>query len=405
MQWEAILQLFSLCANAILSVAIPVSRIAVGACGAFFVFVILIDAFETIVLPRRVTRNFRLTRLFYRRTWVPVRAIGRCIQNKKRRETFLSYFGPVSLIMLLVLWAMGLILGFAMLQYGAGSHLSFGPGNTEPLTFHALIYMSGSTFFTLGIGNAATPEPGIARILAIFEAGIGFGFLAIVIGYLPVIFGNFSQREINITLLDSRAGSPPTAAELLSRFGPCKNNQPVIDSFFQTWERWSAELLESHLSYPVLSYFRSQHDNQSWLAALTSILDSSALLIAGVQDFRSYQAKLTFAMARHAIADLAQIFKAPPRAPAQDRLPDAEFERMAALLATRGIVLNRDETARARLTELRAMYEPYISVLSEVFLMPLPPWAHSGQVLDNWKTSAWGRISKNQERELQPEHF
>ena len=199
--------------------------------------------------------------------------------------------------------------------------------------------------------------PGLARLLLILEAGIGFGFLAIVIGYLPVIFGNFSQRETNITLLDSRAGSPPTATELLIRFGPCKNNQGAIDSFFQTWERWSAELLESHLSYPVLAYFRSQHDNQSWLAALTAILDSSALLIAGVEGFRGYQAKLTFAMARHAVADLAQIFLAAPRTPAQDRLPDAEFERMAALMAERNIVLNRDEAARTRLRDLRAMYD------------------------------------------------
>ncbi len=391
--------------NTIVLATKSTGQLFIGAGGAVLIFLTLMDAFETIVLPRRVTRGIRFTRFFYRRTWTPVRAIGKCIQNRKVRETFLSYFGPISLLLLLVLWAVGLVTGFAMLQYGAGSHVAFSAGSAERITFRSLLYMSGSTFFTLGIGNAATPESGLARAMAILEAGTGFGFLGIVIGYLPVIYGNFSQREINITLLDSRAGSPPTATELLIRFGPCKNNQATIDQFFLGWERWSAELLESHLSYPVLAYFRSQHDNQSWIAALTSILDSSALLIAGVDGFRSYQAKLTFAMARHAVADLAQIFRIPPKPLKQDRLPPEEFERMAALLAERSLLLNRGDAARTKLADLRAMYEPYVGVLSEVFLMPLPPWAHSGKVLDNWKTSAWGRISANQEIEMQQEHF
>ena len=84
----------------------------------------------------------------------------------------------------------------------------------------------------------------------------------------------------------------------------------MLDQILRDWERWAAEVLESHLSYPALSFFRSQHNNQSWLGALITILDGSALVIAGVDGLRNEQAKITFAMARHAVVDLAQVVNA-----------------------------------------------------------------------------------------------
>ena len=153
-------------------------------------------------------------------------------------------------------------LGFAFLQYGVGEHFHFGG---EPITFGLLVYHSGETFFTLGYGDVI-PNSGLARALAVIEAGLGFGFLGVVIGYLPTIYSSFSRREIEISLLDARAGSPPSATELLARFGNCPQ-QDMLDQIFNDWERWAAEVLESHLSYPALSFFRSQHNNQSWLGA------------------------------------------------------------------------------------------------------------------------------------------
>ena len=248
---------------------------------------------------------FRLTSWFYRRTWIPYRELASRIPSRARRENFLGYFGPLSLIFLLILWATGLIFGFALLQYGAGEHFRLG---SEPLTFGVLLYHSGETFFTLGYGDII-PSSGVARALAVTEAGLGFAFLGVVIGYLPTIYSSFSRREIEISLLDARAGSPPSAAELLSRFGNCPQ-QAVLDQIFKDWERWAAEVLESHLSYPVLSFFRSQHNNQSWLGALITILDATALVIAGVDGLRFEQSKITFAMARHAVVDLAQVVNA-----------------------------------------------------------------------------------------------
>src|SRR5207249_10659172 len=155
---------------------------------------------------------------------------------------------------------------------------------------------------TLGYGDVV-PTGAWGRSLAVAEAGIGFGFLAVVISYLPVLYQAFSRREITISLLDARAGSPPSAGELLRRLAHARSLAGVGPLLVE-WERWSAELLESHLSFPVLSYYRSQHDNQSWVAALTTILDTSALLIAGVDGPDGHQARLTFAMARHAAVDL-----------------------------------------------------------------------------------------------------
>ncbi len=322
--------------------------------GILSILGILLDAFETIVLPRRVQRSFRLTSWFYRRTWIPYRAIANRIPSRARRENFLSYFGPLSLIFLLILWASGLIFGFALLQYGVGEHFRL---SGEPLTFGVLVYHSGETFFTLGYGDII-PSSGLARALSVVEAGLGFGFLGVVIGYLPTIYSSFSRREIEISLLDARAGSPPSAAELLSRFGNCPQ-QAVLDQIFKDWERWAAEVLESHLSYPALSFFRSQHNNQSWLGALITILDASALVIAGVDGLRPEQAKITFAMARHAVVDLAQVVNARYNPNTPDRLPEQELNRLRQQLAERGVKLRDGAAFEEKLAHLRSQYESY----------------------------------------------
>ena len=238
--------------------------------------VALWDAFEVIISPRRVTRPIRLARVFFRSTWWLWSAVGRSMADENRREAYLSVFGPLSLVMLLGVWAAAIVTGFAMMQWGFETPLNVAPGIAS---FSIYLYMSGTTFFTLGLGDV-TPQGTLGRALVVVEAGTGFGFLASVISYLPaILYQAFSRREVSISLLDARAGSPPTAGELLRRHG---NDMRELEQLLYDWERWSAELLESHLSYPVLAYFRSQHTNQSWLAAVTVILDTCTLVMAGV---------------------------------------------------------------------------------------------------------------------------
>jgi hypothetical protein len=371
-------------------------RILAIVLGILCIIAILQDGFETIVLPRRVSRKFRLARLFYLFTWPLWRAIGRKIRPGNRREYYLSYYGPLSLILLLVLWMVVLIFAFALVQWGLGSQLST-PG--ESPTFFTDLYMSGTTFITLGLGDVV-PHPGLPRLLTVIEACIGFGLLALIIGYVPIIYQAFSRREAGISLLDARAGSPPSATELLRRHYRGKDSSELIQ-YLRDWERWCAELLESHLSYPVLAYYRSQHEHQSWLGAVTTILDICSLIMVGIDGVPVKPAKFIFAIARHAAVDLAQVFGVPPIPKSQwDRLSPADFTRMRETLAASGILLNDGEATEKRLAKLRGTYEPFVSALADYLLTPLPAWMATGEIVDDWQTSAWDHFLESSPRTI-----
>jgi len=356
--------------------------------GVAILLIVVWDAFEVIILPRRVTRRFRLSRLFYTYSWQLWKSVARLIPVKKARESAFGIFGPISLLILVAIWAVGLVYAFALMQYGAGSAVNVTGTN---FGFWTDVYLSGTTFFTLGLGDVV-PRSGIARALVIVEAGLGFGFLAGVIGYLPFIYGSFSKREVSITLLDSRAGTPPSAGELLRRHS-FAHGADALRELLKEWELWSAELMESHLSYPVLAYFRSQHDNQSWVASLTAILDTCALIMVGIDGACQRQAELTFAIARHAVVDLSQVFGTSPRPLPQDRLPAAELTHIRDVLAQHGLKLHDGPAADSRLIELRHMYEPYIFALASYLNQSLPPWIPQKKGKDNWQTTAWGQTA------------
>jgi hypothetical protein len=363
-------------------------RTAAAIVGVLLLATVLWDAFETVVLPRRVNRRLRLTRLFYRASWPPFSAGAGLFKSVNRREAYLSLYGPLSLVMLLLLWAVGLITAFALLHYAAGSAVAM---SRERAGLLLDFYMSGSTFFTLGLGDVA-PVAWRARLVTIVEAGMGFGFLALVIGYFPVTYQAFSSRETSISLLDARAGSPPSAAELLRRHRG-EDGLRALENVLHEWEHWAAELLETHLSYPMLAYFRSQHSNESWIGALTTILDASALLIVGSQGAIARQARLTFAIARHAVVDLAQVFSTPPEGKPHDRLPAETLARLRAELDAAGLPLAWGLETETRLGDLRRMYEPYAIALSRHLLQPLPEWHYATRRRDNWQTSAWDKTS------------
>ncbi len=354
-----------------------------GIVGAFLVAVVLWETFETIILPRRVVRRVRLTRLLYLLTWQPWSKIAGSIQNNRRREKLLSFFGPLSLIMLLTVWALTIVFGFALVHWAVGQF-----GEVPAIDgIREALYFSGSTFFTLGLGDV-THANTTGRAITIIEAGTGIGFFAMVISYLPVLYQAFSRREVNISMLDARAGTPPTAGELLKRYQEAGEMQS-LDHLLRDWERWSADLLESHLSYPVLCFFRSQHDNQSWLSALSTVLDTCSLVMVGIDGVPKWQAQLTFKMTRHAVVDLAQVFNTSPVKFGDERLSTEELARMREVLGRIGVVLRNEPGDEKTLAELREMYEPYIEVLSKYLLMPLPGWLPKPKSIDNWQTSAW----------------
>jgi hypothetical protein len=364
---------------------------------------VLFEAFEAMVLPRRVVRKFRFNRSFYRMSWPIWLFLARLIPAPKRRETFLSLFGPLSLLLLFAVWVSGLIAGFAFLHWSLDTHLQR-PGDA-PSGLPDLLYFSGTTFFTIGYGDMV-PQHSLGRFLAVLEGGVGFGFLAVVIGYMPVLYQAFSRREGTISLLDARAGSPPSAGQLLLRVASHYNESAAYDTLVE-WERWSAELLESNLSFPVLCFYRSQHDNQSWVGALTAILDTCALIMAAAPGKPLFQAQLTFAMARHAAVDLALVFHTPPRPAEPERLPPDLWQRLCRQLRGAGLDLREGPAVEAKLTELRGMYEPFVNALAHYFHFVLPPLFSEKTAVDNWQTSAWMRRTAGLSRlaVLDEEHF
>ena len=365
-------------------------RIVALIAGLLFCLGTLVDAFQTIILPRRPAGRFRITRIFYIVTWKPWAAIARLSRNPKVREQMYSTYGPGSLLLLLMLWAVLLVTGFGMIFFAMGSPFVDTMATPNYLGhFRTDLYVSGTTLFTLGLGDVVPRTLG-ARALIICESGTGLGLVALVIGYVPVLYGSFSRREVSVALLDARAGSPPTSSELLRRHSFAGGQEALVVLLVE-WERWSAEILESHISYPILCYYRSQHDNQSWISALTAVLDSCALLISVVPGVASRQAQLTFAMARHALVDLGHVFHLENHEAqwlargGPNRLPPQSFNQLCDSIAESGLRLCGDPDAPARLHALRALYEPHAQALADYLGLSLPGWIPEPRAKDQWK--------------------
>ena len=216
------------------------STLVAFSAGASLIALMLQDAFEVMLLPRRVHRRWRLMGFFFHFAWALWAGIGRQIQLRSERERFLSLFGPISMVGLFSIWAVGLVAGFGLLFWSIERH------RPDHYDLGSYVYLSGTTIVTLGYGDL-TPHAAITKALAVAEAVTGFGLLAVVIGYLPVLYQLFSRREAHVMQLDGRAGSPPTAGALLGRHA---SNQALhkLDDLLLDWERWCAELVESHLS-------------------------------------------------------------------------------------------------------------------------------------------------------------
>jgi len=357
----------------------------------------VLDAFQTIILPRRPKGRFRITRLFFLLCWKPWVAITDLTHNRSRRDQLFSVFGPLALLLLLVVWASLLTTGFALIFFASGSPFHDGPlhGRSILDLLRTDLYVSGTTLFTLGLGDV-TPVTHMARVLIVLESGVGLGFVALVIGYVPVLYQTFSRREVSVALLDGRAGSPPTATELLRRHAYPGGDLQLVHLLVE-WERWSAELLESHVSYPILCYYRSQHDNQNWLTALVCVLDACALLITVLEGEPVRQAQLTFAMARHALVDLGHIFSIKDRdlgASSPDRLPDATFHQLCGALGNMHLQLCDGSGSKERLAQIRELYEPHALALCTYLRLSLPLWIpEPRKSADPRKKNLWDTVA------------
>jgi hypothetical protein len=330
-------------------------RVLAAIGGVVLIALMLAEFFVTFMLPRRVRRDPRIARGLNRAFWRPWRGVARRL-SPSSADTWLGFFGPLALLSQLLIWTVGLIFGFALLEWAAVGG-AFG---------HGLLVSSG-----LFLNAEAVSGSTAVHVIALIEAATAIGVLFIVIGYLPSVYGSFSRREIAVSQLATRAGSPPAAGAILCRAAR-REQWRELERDLRAWEEWAAELMETHLSYPILGYYRSQHVNQNWLAALTAMVDVAAFVSAVEADGESEAAEITFAIGRHALADLALQYRVTyGRA---ERLSDADFNRLYAAVedaATRPV--GREE-ARRRLDELREAYEPKAQGLAELLALELPPW-------------------------------
>ena len=351
-------------------------------------FLVLQDAFEVMLLPRRTPRRTRFVRYFFNSTWHAWGGIAKLIPGLSRRERFLSIYGPMSMMMLFVSWAVGLILGFGILEWSLQSRAQ----SVTPSGLTEQIYMSGVTFFTLGYGDVV-PHTLPGQYIALIEAGSGLGFIAVVIGYMPVLYQLFARREAHVIQLDARAGSPPTAVTMLRRHA-LSGGLDNLDDLLREWEVWASELMESHLSYPMLAYYRSQHDNQSWLAAIAAIMDTCALILVNVVDRPPLQARMTFTIARQLIVEMSRTFGVGPAAqPLYERLPHETFAAMEEVFREVDLKWHGGTAAEDILSALRATYEPLLQNLSAALLLPLPGWVPADASSDYWSRGHQGDLA------------
>ncbi len=349
-------------------------RALAGVVGLVLIVLILLEFFLVYLLPRRVKRDPRLARQFFDIAWGPWRAVARRM-SPRAADTWLGIFGPFGVMTILLLWVVGLLLGFALIYWALRANL----GGTHD-AFGTDLYYSGGALFSAS--PSGTPPGVVGHVARIAEAASGFGVIFIVIGYLPSLYQAFERREVAVSQLDPRAGSPPDAGTLLRR-GADAGDWDAIDAYLHDWEGWTAELMETHLSYPVLMYFRSQHVNQNWLSALTTIMDACTFATAATRDGVALAAEMTYRIGRHALVDLSYVMHAEPVEP-DERVRREDLRQLIGDLEAAGLVLEDEETVHERLTELRRSYEPYANGLAHRLALRLPQWSTPEQSRENW---------------------
>jgi hypothetical protein len=326
-----------------------------GLVGALLVLAMLAEFVVTFLLPRRVRRDPRIGRGLTRLLWRPWRAVARRLRPSSA-DTLLGLFGPVALLMPLLTWALGILFGYALLEWAVA-----GGSFSDRILFSSGLFLSaGATEGSYGV-----------RVVELLEAATGVGVLFIVIGYLPAVYSAFSRRETAVSQLAARAGAPPCAGVALHQ-AIGKQQWQELKRDLEGWEEWAAELMETHLSYPQLAFYRSQHVNQNWLAALTAMVDVAAFIKATAPDDKVRAADLTYAIGRHAFADLATQFRL--QAEPADRLSDTDFDTLYAIVEAATDDSVEPDAAKDELAGLRGRYEPNAEALARFLALELPPW-------------------------------
>lgn len=315
------------------------------------------------VLPR--SDNTFLTWAIFRGVFTLFHLRLRNVNSYADRDRIMAFFAPVALLVNPLIWLALVLTGYVAMFWAVG---------VRPLK-EAFI-LSGSSLYTLGF--ATTPDP-LQLILIFSEATIGLGLVALLISYLPTMYSAFSQRERAVAMLEVRAGSPPTAVEMLSRFQRL-NSLQLLDPLFAEWEIWFANLEESHTSLAALVFFRSPQPDRSWITAAGAVLDSAALYLSITGAGDSRQAALCIRagyIALRRIADFFNIPYDPDPAPTDPiSIARSEFDVAYTALKAAGLPMTVEpDQAWRDFAGWRVNYDTVLISLAAFTMAPYAPWS------------------------------
>jgi hypothetical protein len=328
--------------------------------------IVFYDLFQTVVLPRPAVHKLQLARILVRPLWRVWKWVALRSTAVDKSEGRLATFAPVALITLVLLWALGLVLGYGLILFGLRDQFT-----PELADFPEAFYVSASTLVPLAYGDFV-PEQGLARALIVLESANGVAFGAAAITLLFELYGSFRSREEAVVALDALAGAPASAVQLLeTAAGPTMDG--ILKDTFEEWRKWSAMVLESHLAYPLLVYFRSSHDNEAWINSFGAVMDAANLIITSVENDESHgSAKLMFTVGNHLVEDVAWLF----RFQADDGPIIEREEYVAAIgrLKAAGYQAQDGDAHWEKFAKFRGKYASTLNNISQLLAAPPAPW-------------------------------
>jgi hypothetical protein len=330
--------------------------------GALLVVTAVLDSVATLVTTRNRKGRYWPTNWFYRVSWRAWRRFGLHRRDEDRREQILTAYGPLSLLMLLAIWVGLEIVGWAFIWYGLRDSFN---EISDPLD---AIYFSGVNFFTVGFGDIVAVKDG-TRLLVMVAAFSGVATMALVIGYLPTLYGAYLDRERQLVLLDDVSGTYVTPIGLIEAHTGIGDLEPFC-RMLSDWERWVASVIGTHTAYRMLALFRSRRTGQSWLTAIGIVTDSAVLVLASVDGAGRREPILLYRRATELVDELSRQFKAGPPPKRDAEADEADFRRSYERLGDLGLPRRPYDDAWGTVQQLREAYIPQLDSLSEAVLSP-----------------------------------
>ena len=325
------------------------------------------DLFQTVVLPRPVVRKIQLARIVVRPMWRIWRWVSLRSSAVDRSEGRMAAFAPIALIVLVLIWAAALVTAYALLEYGVRDQ--FQP---EMEDFPEAFYVSAATLVPLAFGDII-PTQGVARFIIVLESANGVAFGAAAITLLFELYGSFRAREEAVVALDALAGAPASAVQLLETAAK-PGMDGILRETFEEWRKWSAMVLESHLAYPLLIYFRSSHDNEAWINSFGAVMDSGALILSSIEGNEAAgSAKLMMTVGDHLVEDINWLLFAQALDP-EPVIERSEYEAAIARLRAAGYKAMDGDVHWQRFAAMRSKYAVFVNRMAQLVAAPPAPW-------------------------------